>query len=254
MSAAAFVVVEERVRLAAQAREAARVGLARLLGAERLLLAGLELGFLDLARLELEHLAAALGLAQVRAQALETGLRGAQLAEDLPDLRGARAGEVVDEREVRGRIEQALRLVLAVHGRQVRRQVAQQAHGNDRAVGRRASLAVRLQLAPQHELVAVLRQRPLLEERARVLQLEDRLDHGALLARPDEVGRGSLAEHEAERVDQDRLAGARFAGQERQPLAELQLQRGNERDVVYFQQLKHAVGGRWQNITALDRL
>jgi hypothetical protein len=163
-------------------------------------------------------------------------------------------GEVVDEREVRRRVEQALRLVLAVHRRRGAAPGRAARPRDDRAVGRRAPLAVRLQLAPEHELVAVLGQRALFQQGAGVLQLEDGLDGRSLLARPDEIGRGALAEDEAQGIDQDRLAGAGLAGEQGQAGSERQLERGDERDVVYFQQLEHVVGGRSQNITALDSL
>ncbi len=149
------------------------------------------------------------------------------------------AREVVDECEVHGRVEQALRLVLPVHDREVRRHVAQQAHRDERTVHGRAALAARLQLAAEHDLVAVSRQAALVEERLGPGHLEDRLDRSPLLARADEVGRGAVAEHQAERVDQDRLAGAGFAREQGEAGAELQLQRGDERDVVDSQQFKH---------------
>ena len=94
----------------------------------------------------------------------------------------------------------------------------------------------------------------LLEERRRVLDFEDRLDRGALFARPDEVGRGPIAQQQAERVDQDRLAGARSRRSGASDRAELDLERRNEGDVVDSQQFKHVSVAPWQNITALRRL
>ncbi len=251
----ALVVVEEAVRLAAQRREAPRVGLPRLLHAQGLLLARREARALDLARLELQHLAPALGLPPVTAKPLEGGLGRAQVAEELgqrPAVVGAR--EVVQQVDVRRGVEQPLGLVLAVDDREPRGEVAEEAHGNEGAVHRGAALSARLELPANDHLVPVRAQPALLEESRSVVNLEDGFDRGALFPRPDEVRRGPIAQQEPERVDQDRLSCPGLTGQERQSRAELDLERRNQGDVVDPQQFKHAQRDSLQNITAFRRL
>ncbi len=251
----ALVVVEQTVGLAAERREAPRVGLPCLLHAQGLLLARREAGLLDLGRLELEHLAPALGLAPVSAEALERGLGRAQVAEELgqgPAVVGAR--EVVEQIHVGRGVEQALRLVLAVNHGQAGGEVAQKAHGDERAVHGGAALAARLELAANDHLVSVRAQPALFEQGGRAFHLEHGLDGGALFARPDQLRRGPVAQEQTEGVDQDRLSGPGFARQERQAGAELDLERRNEGDVVDPQQFKHAQRDSLQNITALGRL
>jgi hypothetical protein len=74
-----------------------------------------------------------------------------------------------------------------------------------------------------------------LERRPRIAALDERLHDGDVFARTNEVGGRARAEKEAERVDENRLPGARFAGQERETRTQLQLDAVNECDVLYFQ-------------------
>ena len=55
-------------------------------------------------------------------------------------------------------------------------------------------------------------------------RLEDRLDGRGVLAGADEVGGGAAADEQADRADQDGLAGAGFAGQDVQARLELELE------------------------------
>jgi hypothetical protein len=132
--------------------------------------------------------------------------------------------------------------VLAVDGGQRGRQLAKDGHRDERAVDRRPALAGLVDLAAEDHLVAFGRQ-PVRGDRPRARRaLEDRLHHRPVLARPDQLGRGSRPEQEAQRVDEDRLAGSRLAGEERQASIELHLQLGDDRYVVYFEQFEHQRG------------
>src|SRR6185295_12288975 len=203
-----FVLVERAVRLARQLGQPARVGLQPLLLAQHLFLAWLERGLLDLDRLVLEHLAAALVLAAVAAQRFQRGLDLAQAAEGLRHRGtiGIEARMVIHEIEVRLRIEQALRLVLAVDVGDERRELAQDAHRNERAVDGGASLSRRLYLPPHHDLVLFRGKSVALECRPRIAALDERLHDGEVFARADEFGRGAGTEQQAQGVDQNRLA------------------------------------------------
>ena len=54
---------------------------------------------------------------------------------------------------------------------------------------------------------------------------KNRLDRGRLLAGPDEVPGRAATEQQADRLDEDRLAGARLASEDVQPRLELHLER-----------------------------
>lgn len=192
---------------------------------------------LDLDRLVLEHLPAALVLAAVAAEGFERGLDLAQAAERLRQRRPVpvQSGVAVHEVEVGLRVEQALRLVLPVDVSDERSQLAQHAHGHQGAVDGGASLPRGLHLPAHHDLVVLRGQAVALEGRARVAALDQRLHHCEVFSRPDEVGGRTRAQKQAQRVDQDRLSRARFAGQEREAGTELQLHSVHQRDVLYFQ-------------------
>ena len=138
------------------------------------------------------------------------------------------AGESVEQVEVRVGIEQGLVLVLAVKVDEAGGQVAQRGGRREGAVDERAAAALRGDLAADEQFVA------------RRLVLEDRLERGAVLARPDEVGRGAAAEEQADRLDEDRLAGAGFAGQDVEARAELDLDRFDDGQVSDGEEPEHA--------------
>ena len=104
------------MRFAGQLGQPAGAGVQPLLLAQRFFFAGLQGRALDLDGLVLERLAPALVLAAVAAQRVQGGLDLAQAPVRLGQGRRLRveAGVTVHEVEVRLRIEEALRLVLAV--------------------------------------------------------------------------------------------------------------------------------------------
>ncbi len=93
----------------------------------------------------------------------------------------------------------------------------------------------------QHELVGVVGaqvgqdggQRPGLDA------LERGLDVGLAPGRADQRGIGLAAEQQADRLGQDRLAGARLAGDHRQPRRELELGAADENEVVDAKKGQH---------------
>ena len=156
----------------------------------------------------------------------------------------------IEHRDVRLGIQQALRLVLPVDGGEPRRQIAQHAHGHEGAVDRRLSLAGDMDLAPQHQLFTLHRQAVLLARPRGGGTLEDRLDDRAVFAGPDQLGGSPRPEQQPQRVDEDRFAGARLAGQEAQAGAELQLQLGDDGYVTDPEQLEHRGGPARQDSTS----
>ena len=101
----------------------------------------------------------------------------------------------------------------------------QRAGGRQRAVDERAAAALRGDLAADEQLFAAA--------------LEDRFDGRGVLAGADEVARGAAAEQQADGLDEDRLAGAGFAGQDVQAGVELDLDRVDDREVLDAKEAEH---------------
>ena len=71
--------------------------------------------------------------------------------------------------------------------------------------------------------------------------VEDGLDEGLALARPDEVGGTLVAQDEADGVDDDGLAGAGLAGQDGEAGVEMDLEVLDRRQIPDAQELDHVV-------------
>ena len=112
---------------------------------------------------------------------------------------------------MRGRIEQHLVLVLAVEIDEAAAQIAQCGAGGEGAVDRGAAAALRRDFATDDHLAAVR-------------GIEDRLDAGAVLTGTDEFGRGTPPDQQADRPDEDGLAGAGFARQHVEARFEIEFQ------------------------------
>ena len=239
-----LVVVEEPVGVARQLGQAAGARLDLFFLAQCFFFARGEIRPLDLRGLVVEHLPPALGLPPIAPQRLELRLDLAQPPERTAE--GFRVvgetGMAVEHGDVGLRIEQALRLVLAVDGGEPRGQLAQYAHGHESAVDGGLALSGAVDLPSQDDLFAVDGQTMRFDGSRRAGAFEDRLHDRALLAGPDQLGRGARAEEKAQRVDQDRLSRARLAREKAQPGAELQLQLGDDRYVIDPEQLEHRGG------------
>ena len=68
-------------------------------------------------------------------------------------------------------------------------------------------------------------------DRGHVERLEEPFDRALVVARPDEVRLGPPAEEQVQRVDEDGLAGARFAGDGVEPPVEPGLERVDDGEV-----------------------
>jgi Ni/Co efflux regulator RcnB len=237
-----FVLVERAVGLARQLGQPARVGLQPLLLAQRLFLAGLKRGLLDLDRLVLEHLAAALVLAPIARSDSSAASTSRKATEGLrhrdTDRHRGPHGGPRDRGVSGGRASpcgSCCPWMFAMNG----------ASSRNTPTGTSAPLTVAL---PFPE--ACTSRRTTISSSsagspwrsnacARVAALDQRLHHREVFARADEIRRRARAEQQPERVDQDRLSRSRFAREEREARPELQLHAVNECDVLYFQQLEH---------------
>ncbi len=104
-------------------------------------------------------------------------------------------------------------------------QVLQRAGGGEVAVDEGAAAALGGDFAPDEPLLAA--------------DLEDGLDCRCLFASPDEVARCPPAEEQADRFDEDRLAGPGFAAQHVQTRVELDLDRVDDRQTSDREEAKH---------------
>ncbi len=133
-------------------------------------------------------------------------------------------------------VQQAHGLVLAVHLDQQGAKVAQHADAGGLVVDEGAGPAVRRQGPAQHQvLVALIVQALVVQEGEHRMvgrQGEDGGDHG--LARPvaHQGGVGSRAQGQAQRIQDDRLAGPRLAGERGQARPERQVQAFDQDDVA----------------------
>src|SRR5207249_2874006 len=140
----------------------------------------------------------------------------------LPEL--LRVGEAIQELELAGGFEQALVLVLAVHLHEVVAQALEERDGDGRVVDEGTMAARATELTPRHKHAVVGREPRLVERRghgAARLDVEDRLDRRGVGVAPDHVRLGARPEDQQDRVDEHRLSGAGFAGQDVEPRAEL---------------------------------
>ena len=126
-------------------------------------------------------------------------------------------------------------LVLPVELDQSARQILQRAGGGERAVDERAAAALRGDFAPDDQLLAAA--------------FEDRFDGRAVLAGPDQVAGRSAAEEQADGFDEDRLAGAGFAGEHVEPRLELDLGGVNDREMADAQEAEHVKSERTPMVT-----
>ena len=103
------------------------------------------------------------------------------------------------------------------------------ARRRQRSVDERAAAAVGGNLAPDQDLF--------------VPTLENRLDAGGVLAGPDEVAGRAAAEQQVDCSDENRLAGAGFAGQDVQAGVEFDLDRIDDRQMGDAKETKHRKRG-----------
>jgi hypothetical protein len=180
------------------------------------------------------------------AHALDGGLGRRMPAGRLGD-RGewlAMGAEVVEELALGLAAQQALVLVLAVDLHEPLAELAQVGERRGGAVDEGPRAAVGADHAAQQALAGVVRvlHRLLAQPGARgegSFERELGADLGLRLPGAHEGGVGAVAQHQAERVDQDRLAGAGFAGEHREAGRELEVERIDDGEVADPQRAQH---------------
>ena len=182
------------------------------------------------------------GLRDARARRLERLLGRAPLPPGALDADGVRpavrnAGITIEQRAVAARIDQAAIVVLAVQLHQERRQLAQQRDADGLVVDECLAAAIDFQLTLEDQRLARLdRDVGVVEQRGDAGrqrgELEARHHARPVLAGAHQPAVGPRAEHQAQRVEQDRLARAGLAGQHAQPAGEVEVQRLDQDDVA----------------------
>ena len=145
---------------------------------------------------------------------------------------------------MRRRIEQAMRVELAMN---LDQQIAQLAQQPDRAgliVGEGAAAAVRTQLAPQDQGRAVLGRfqalfRQQCESGVVGAQIERGGDGGGGGAFTDGAGIGAPAQSEAQRIQQDRLARSGLARQRGKPVLENEVELVDQNEIANRKRREH---------------
>ena len=223
-----FGVVQLRVALAAQPLNGVGAAQQLAIGGERLVLARLQVGLLQFAQLELDEIETRRPLAVVHPQPIELLAQAAHRRERARHLRAWRleARPRIQQREMLGGIEQLLMFVLAVQLDQPIRQILERRGGGQRAVDEGAAAALRGDLAAHDQLAAVF-------------GFEDRFDGGDVFAGANQILRGASAEQQADRLDEDGLAGAGLAGQDVERLFKIDGDRLDDRKVADGQVADH---------------
>jgi hypothetical protein len=114
--------------------------------------------------------------------------------------------------------------------------------GGGAAVDPCAAAALRVEHPSQQHLVAVAGQRVLGEPRPRrraIGDVEAGSELGALGTGAQLADLEPVAEQESDRIQQDRLAGPRFAGEDGEPLAQRDVERLHHHEVADRKRAKH---------------
>jgi hypothetical protein len=168
----------------------------------------------------------------VELRARERGFGGAPLIEvRRHDARAiAMRGELVEDDDVFGRIEEGLVFVLAVQVDERRTQFPQRRRRRQRVVDEGAAAPLRGDLAAHDHFVSVG-------------AFEDRLDRRDRFAGAHEVGAGASADEQVDGFDDYGLAGAGFAGEDVQAGFELDFETFDDRQVAHAEKAKHVETG-----------
>ena len=237
------IVVECGVALGGQSIELVGVGHDLPLGCERLVLARARRDLVDLVTLELEEIQAGRAATGALFEGSQGGARGDELRVKARDLAAeiVEVGEAIEERQLRRGHEQGLVLVLPVEIDELPEALAQGGRRDELAVEERAAASLCRDLAPDDPFRAVG-------------EVDDRLHRGGLLPGSHQVGGRSSTEQEAHGLDENRLTGARFAGQHAQTRPEFELELVDDGKPVDVQIANHRparTGDRWASTAGL---
>ncbi len=164
--------------------------------------------------------------------------------EGVVNTRQVQARERIQQGEPRRPIKGSQRLILRVHGREVWSQLLQHRHGRGLVINEDAAFAASRNFAPQDDRF-ILRIEAIVFEDSRnrlgraAFNLEHGGDDGALCSSANDIGRSLIAEQQRQCIDEDGLAGTRFARKQIQPRRELYCQVVDDRVVFKAQFEEH---------------
>ena len=149
---------------------------------------------------------------------------------------------LVKQFELRGRSQQRLVRMLAVHVDQLFAQFAQLRQRDGGAVDEGAAAAVRVYRAPEQEQFGIVAIQFVVDEPARDGGTGPELgrDIGPRRALAHHIGVAALTQGQQQRVDQDRLAGAGLAGQDGEARCELEFEFVDDHEVADRERDQHA--------------
>ena len=194
-----------------------------------LLVGIVEVGLRDLLHLVAEDVRLAGPLLGVAAESGQRLVERVQLAPDGPHAAEIRAGEGVEHVALRGGRDEGPVLVLAVDLDQLRRRLAERAEGRHAAVDPGPGAALGGDRAGQDHLAGGVA----------LPHHEAGLDQGLGRAGAHHAGVGPTAQHQLQRLDDQRLAGARLSGERRHAGPELQRQVLDHAEVAHVQVGQH---------------
>ena len=186
-----------------------------------------------------------LGLPDRGACLAEFRLGGAPFTPRGFDVLDIRAGVAVKQRPVPTRIDQTAIVMLAVQLDQSGSQFAQQRGADRLIVDERLARPIGLQRPAQDQRLARLDldvglRQHLAHSLRQFAELERRGDARPLLARAQQPAFGTIAEHQPECVEQDRLARPGLAGEHAEPARKGQVERVDQHDVADGEPGQHA--------------
>ena len=151
--------------------------------------------------------------------------------------RNVSAGIAIEQLTVAARVDQAAVIMLAVQFHQERRQFAQQGSADRLVVDEGLGPAIRFQPALDQQRFAGLHVHFRFGQHGanaggQLAEFKTGGDAGLFLAPAHQSAVGAVAQHQPQRIEQDRLARPGFAGQHAQPGAEIEVQRLDQHDVA----------------------
>ena len=228
----AVAVIQLRVALGRQAVDPFGVGQNPPLRGQRLVLVLQRIDLVDVAQPQRRELGA-LGRARRKRPGLPDPVPRAPPARERVPRRGAQRLEAcvaIQQIEVGRRVEQRLMLVLAVDVQQPGADGSKPRGRHEPVVDVRPASTLRRQFAAQHPLAAVG-------------VLGDRLHDRPFRPRPHQARRRPPAPQQAQRADENRLAGAGLPRQHREARVQLEFQAVDDRQVPNGEEADHGSGG-----------
>ena len=139
------------------------------------------------------------------------------------------------------RIDQTAVVMLAVEFDQMRGKIAQQCDADRLVVDESLAAAICLELPSHDQRLARFDLDPCLAQQGgrSANQIEHRSHRGAVLPRAHQPTVGPVAQHQPQRIEQDRLARPGLAGEHAEATGEIQIKRRDQHHIAYGKPGEH---------------